>query len=101
MFDIIVFIRFLGLIALVWTNWIGTLIGLFLLFLIQKDDSTAIIKNNTLRNYAVEPIVYIMALMGIWHFPLLDSTLMHVATVIAIVATVCYLVQIAKDEGLI
>ena len=101
MFDIMVLIRTLGLIALVWTNWIGTLIGFLLLFLIQEDDSTAIIKNNTLRIYIVEPIVYIMALMGMWHFPLLDSTLMHIVTGIAIVATACYLAQLAKDQDLI
>lgn len=82
MFDMIVFIRLLGLIALFWTNWIAGLIGFILLGITGKaKDSIRLL---------IEFITHIMAIAGIWYFPLIEPSLAHIFAVVAIIITVLH-----------
>jgi len=84
-----VFIRLIGLIALFWTNWIIALIALFALGNVGSRYSGgkySIIKNDNAR-VAVEIITSILAVIGIWYFPLVPAVYAHIAAVVAGVAT--------------
>jgi hypothetical protein len=87
-------IRLLGLIALFWTNWIVALISLLALGFINPDDCPrgSIIRNTGLR-ITVELVASVLAVVGIWFFPLVDPANAHILAVVAGVATFVSMVQ--------
>ena len=87
----LVIIRLTGLIALFWTNWPMAAIGFSLIATINSDDfeGRAILIKNTTARMVVEFITSIMAIVGIWFFPLIPAIYAHIAAVLAGVATFC------------
>lgn len=71
------FVRLIGLIALFWTNWIAAVLGFVLIGLINMKMGIARI--------TVEIIVFILALVGIWFFPLIPALYAHILAICGLV----------------
>jgi hypothetical protein len=82
-------IRLIGLVALFWTHWIVAVILIVFLGITALDDypgKEPKIRNTKVR-ITVEIIAGIVAVAGIWFFPLIQPTTAHIAAVIAAVLT--------------
>lgn len=102
--EIVIIIRIVGLIALAWTNF-PVAVGAFLALIFIDDEKDArkivLIKNGMLRNI-VEWAVLVLALAGMWYFPLIDANIAHsIAAVSALLLLAHYVnlfIKVARHE---